>query len=54
MYDNMTKQFQKYEPNFKGPITPAESVEKCLKVIDGITVKDSGAFLSHFGTKHWL
>jgi hypothetical protein len=53
-YEAMTKQFQKYEPNFKGPITPAQSVEMCLKVIDGLTLKDSGAFLSHLGSKRWL
>jgi len=53
-YDWMTNQFQKYEPGFKGPIGPAESIEKCLKVIEGVTVKDSGEFLSHLGNMRWL
>ena len=53
-YDWMTNQFQKYEPNFKGPIGPEESIEKCLKVIEGVTIKDSGEFLSHLGNKRWL
>lgn len=41
-------------PNFKGPITPAESVTMQKKVIEGITMKDSGSNLSHFGNKEWI
>ncbi|KAF2185250.1 NAD(P)-binding protein [Zopfia rhizophila CBS 207.26] len=53
-YERMTKQFQKYEPSFKGPMTPEQSVAMQLKVIEGVTINDSGAFLSHLGTKRWL
>ena len=48
--------FMKYAPHFAGPISPAESVEKMLDVFEksGIENGDSGAFLSHLGTKQWL
>lgn len=54
VFERMTKQFQKYEPSYNGPMTPAQSVEMQLKVIEGVTTKDSGAFLSHLGSKQWL
>ncbi|KAF2470636.1 NAD(P)-binding protein [Lindgomyces ingoldianus] len=44
----------KYAPHFEGPISPETSVDLQLKVIEGMTLKDSGAFLSHLGTKKWL
>ncbi|KAF2730489.1 NAD(P)-binding protein [Polyplosphaeria fusca] len=50
----LTAKFQKGYPDFKGPISPAESVDMCLKVIDQVTPKESGAFLSHHGNKKWL
>jgi NAD(P)-dependent dehydrogenase (short-subunit alcohol dehydrogenase family) len=47
--------FQEYAPHFKGPITPEESVEYCLKVIEGATAETHGGdFVSHFGNKQWL
>lgn len=50
----MSQQFRAYEPNFKGPISPEESVKMQLKVIYGLTLADSGKFLSHHGNKRWL
>lgn len=50
----MGAEFSRFYPNFKGPITPAESVSLMKKVIDNITIEDSGAFLSHLGSKEWL
>ncbi|KAL6806256.1 hypothetical protein GGI42DRAFT_367049 [Trichoderma sp. SZMC 28013] len=41
-------------PEFKGPIEPAESVKMQLKVIETATIKQSGEFLSHFGNKQWI
>ncbi|KAF3071499.1 hypothetical protein CFAM422_006088 [Trichoderma lentiforme] len=41
-------------PEFKGPIEPAESVKMQLKVIETTTIKQSGEFLSHFGNKQWI
>lgn len=47
--------FQEYAPHFKGPITPEQSVEMCLKVIEDATVDTHGGdFVSHFGNKQWL
>ena len=50
----MVKKFQALYPNFKGPITSAESVAMQKEVIETVTIKDSGEFLSHLGTKEWL
>lgn len=51
----MGAMFQEYAPDFKGPITPEQSVEMCLKVIEDATVETyGGAFVSHFGNKQWL
>lgn len=52
--DALTEAFRKYEPNFKGIITPEQSVDLQLKVIEGITLKESGQFLSHKGTRRFL
>lgn len=47
--------FKEYAPDFKGPITPEQSVEMCLKVIEDATVEmHGGGFVSHFGNKQWL
>jgi hypothetical protein len=45
---------KKYAPSFEGPITPEQSVKMQLDVINKITVKDSGAFVSHYGNKQWI
>jgi NAD(P)-dependent dehydrogenase (short-subunit alcohol dehydrogenase family) len=50
----MIKQFQTWAPDWEGPIAPAESISLMRKVIDNVTVRDSGAFLSHWGNKKWL
>lgn len=50
----MMQKFQTLYPNFTGPITPEESVKMQKKVIENLTIKDSGEFLSHRGTKEWL
>jgi hypothetical protein len=41
-------------PEFEGPVTPAESIAAQKKVIEGITLGQSGLFLSHKGNKEWL
>jgi len=47
--------FKKGAPNWNGqPVAPKESVESMLRVIDGFTAADTGAFVSHFGNKDWL
>ncbi|KAK3670540.1 hypothetical protein LTR78_009644 [Recurvomyces mirabilis] len=51
----MGSMFQEYAPDFKGPITPEQSVQMCLKVIGAATVDTyGGAFVSHLGNKQWL
>lgn len=36
------------------PFMPIESVEAQKKIIDGLTIEDSGKFLSHLGNKQWM
>jgi NAD(P)-dependent dehydrogenase (short-subunit alcohol dehydrogenase family) len=50
-------QMQKFQvafPSFKGPITAAESIALQKKVIEDITLEQTGYFLSHKGNKEWL
>ncbi|KAF8194285.1 hypothetical protein K438DRAFT_1719617 [Mycena galopus ATCC 62051] len=44
----------KIAPDFKGPITPEESVKMQLEVLNRWTVEETGAFVSHFGNKQWV
>ncbi|KAH6680986.1 hypothetical protein B0J14DRAFT_275994 [Halenospora varia] len=54
-YGPMVASFMKYQPNFAGPITPEQSVELMLNVVEGATVeKYGGRFVSQFGNKQWL
>lgn len=46
--------FQVAYPDFKGPITAAESIAAQKKIIEGITMAQTGLFLSHKGNKEWL
>lgn len=48
--------FMKAAPDWKGPITPEESVKAVLSVIEKASVEngDAGTFVSHFGNKQWL
>ncbi|KAJ6522720.1 NAD(P)-binding protein [Mycena capillaripes] len=41
-------------PEFKGPITPKQSVDMMLEVIHRWTVEETGQFVSHYGNKQWL
>ena len=52
----MMGKFLEYAPHFKGPISPQESVEKVLAVIEKSSVAngDGGSFVSHFGNKQWI
>ena len=54
MFQVMAQKFQSLYPNFKGPITAADSVAMQNQVIQKVTLEDSGAFLSHLGSKQWL
>lgn len=52
----MVAKFAKYAPHFKGPITPTESVNHVMAVVEKASVEngDGGSFVSHFGNKQWL
>ncbi|KAF8204481.1 hypothetical protein K438DRAFT_1932484 [Mycena galopus ATCC 62051] len=50
----VAKSIAEFWPNFKGPITPEESVRMQLEVLNRWKVEDTGAFVSHFGNKEWL
>ncbi|OTB02393.1 hypothetical protein M426DRAFT_13538 [Hypoxylon sp. CI-4A] len=52
----MMGNFKQYAPHFEGPITPKESVENILDVINRASVLRGwgGAFVSHFGNKQWI
>ncbi|KAI0363685.1 hypothetical protein BV20DRAFT_975343 [Pilatotrama ljubarskyi] len=51
----MVAQFKKYAPDWDGaPLTPDKSVRLVLGAIEKASVKDTGAFLSHWGNQKWL
>jgi hypothetical protein len=50
----LIQKFQVFYPEFKGPITAAESVIAQKKVIESMTLEQTGLFLSHKGNKEWL
>jgi hypothetical protein len=45
-----------YAPNFKGPITPEESVKAVRSVWEKASIDGGygGAFISHLGSKQWV
>ena len=50
----MLKSFQDAYPSFQGAISPEESVLAQRKVIEGVTLEQTGSFISHHGNKQWL
>jgi hypothetical protein len=46
--------FHKIDPTVEGPIPVAESVSEQLRVIQNLTVEDSGKFLTHHGNDVWF
>ncbi|KAF8204506.1 hypothetical protein K438DRAFT_1820020 [Mycena galopus ATCC 62051] len=50
----MVKSVAKVAPDFKGPITPEQSVKMQLEVLNRWPVEESGAFVSHSGNKQWM
>ena len=53
-YDTLMSTFRKARPDFQGPISTEKSVRMQLEVIDKVTLKDTGAYISHHGDKEWL
>ncbi|KAI0377196.1 NAD(P)-binding protein [Hypomontagnella monticulosa] len=54
--NKMFSAFTKYAPHFKGPITPEESVNAVMGVVNNASVKggNGGTFVSHLGTRQWI
>ncbi|KAF7347321.1 NAD(P)-binding protein [Mycena venus] len=50
----LSKAVGKAAPDFKGPITPEESVKMQLELLNRWTVEETGAFVSHLGNKQWM
>ena len=50
----MSTKFAALYPEWRGPITPQESVTMMTKVFDTLTPADTGKFVSHKGNKEWL
>lgn len=53
-YNGLVSLFRRAKPSFEGAITPEESIKLQLRVIENLTTKDNGAFISHNGNKDWL
>ncbi|KAI0328960.1 short-chain dehydrogenases/reductase [Cubamyces sp. BRFM 1775] len=52
---SMIPKFQKYSPDWDGkPLSPETSVGLMLGIIEKAIVKDTGAFISHWGNQKWL
>jgi hypothetical protein len=45
-----------YEPEWKGPITPEQSVKHILSVVEKNTTEtgNAGDVISHLGNKKWI
>lgn len=45
-----------YAPDFKGPISPKESVLHLRQIFETASIENgfAGAFVSHFGNKQWV
>ena len=54
VYNAMVAGLKKVKPDFQGAQTTEESVKMQLDVIKKVTIKDTGAFLSHHGNTDWL
>ncbi|KIX98406.1 uncharacterized protein Z520_05707 [Fonsecaea multimorphosa CBS 102226] len=54
--EGLVQKFLKAAPNFPGPMTPLESVEQVLSVVNSKSVEngDGGLLMSHHGDKNWF
>ena len=54
-FKQLVVELKRYAPHWDGvPLTPAQSVSVMMGVIERVGPEDSGAFLSHLGTRKWL
>lgn len=51
----LVERFKAGYPEWDGqPISPETSVKMMFKVIDKLSIKDTGAHISHKGNQEWL
>lgn len=50
----MARELKRQSLAFTGRMAPEKSVKMQKKVIDGVTIENTGSFLSHHGNKEWL
>jgi hypothetical protein len=53
-FQRFLKAVQRRKPEWEGPMQPAESVPLQKKVLEKVTIDESGSFLSHLGNKVWV
>ena len=54
-FQETVKKLKRHSPHWDGtPLTPEQSVTAMRLVIDKVGPQDSGAFISHLGTKQWI
>lgn len=54
-FQAMVASFKTYAPHWDGaPITPETSARLVLGIVERATIKDTGAFLSHWGNQTFL
>jgi hypothetical protein len=54
MFNMVLSAFQKLAPDLKDMISVEESVADQLALIDRVTVKDTGKFVSQHGDRNWF
>ena len=54
MFNMVLSAFQKLAPDLKDMISVEESVAEQLALIDRVTVKDTGKFVSQHGDRNWF
>ncbi|KAI1432413.1 NAD(P)-binding protein [Xylaria sp. CBS 124048] len=55
-FGTLIGKFQKYQPNFKGPVKPEVAIKAVINTWENASIEKGhgGAFLSHLGSKQWL
>ena len=53
-YNFILNAFRKMDPSIEGMIPTEDSVKDQLLVIDGLSAKQSGMFLSQHGNRDWF
>lgn len=54
MFKDFTKRFQKVNPDHNGPCNTETAVQMHMKVIENLTLEQSGQLVSQFGNKTFI